>query len=460
MRFKPNNNLEQRGSVLLAFVIMLPFLILIGSYYIDLSVTSFGLAKRGQMQTHAQLGADAGVDYAIQQINQSDSWSGTAGEVEVLPLTNNHRTSFEATVTDSGSNEKTITSTGRSYLGSSSSPQSDITVEVKLRGVQTGAASVVSGVGGMIMRNSAKVVNGAVYINGDLSMSNSSQIGLSILPVDVEVAHQSCPDPATSSYPQVCGVGENGEPISISHTAHIYGDVEARNQSSGTGMSNSGLIDCNESSPGDCPDPVSLPDYNRDAQKAAVSSEQSGASAGCSNGTRTWTNNLKINGSVTVSGTCVVTVQGNVWITGSLEIRNSATVLVANSASTPPVIMIDGSSGIRMRNSSTLASNTSETGFRIITYHNSLSDPDASPSGTSLFSSKDLVTIDLDNSASAPNTELYARWSKLTAGNGGSVGALVAQTVELRNSIAVTFGTSVSGTGDTIWVIDSVKREF
>jgi hypothetical protein len=124
--------------------------------------------------------------------------------------------------------------------------------------------------------------------------------------------------------------------------------------------------------------------------------------------------------------------------------------------------MVDGSSGLIVRNASGMQPNLAGTGFRVITYASTAScSPDCvSVTGTDLYNSSNLVTIDIDNGFSGANTEFYARWSKVTAGNSGSIGALVGQSIEMKNSLAVTFGTSVTGFGDTLWVIDTYRRDF
>lgn len=465
-KFHPDN---QRGSVLLAFVIMLPFLILIGSYYIDLSVSSFSLARRGQLQTHAQVSADAGVDYAMQQINLNDSWAGTGGEVQLMPTTNGVRTTYDVTVADTGTDEKTISSTGRSYRNSSTTPESSITVEAILRPVSSGEYSVVSGVGGLIMSNNSKILGGDVLINGKVTLSNSAQIGLSTNPVTLEVAHYTCPPGSSpgSSYPRYCNSGEDGQPISLSNSARIYGTVKANNQTSGTGMSSPGLqtphclVSGGTPSGPNCITAQPLPPHDRDAQKAAVSTTLTGGAAGCSSGTKSWPANLKITGDVSISNSCKLTVNGNVWITGRLTVSNSADMIVANSlGTTRPVVMVDGTKADFV-NSAELKSNTSNTGFMIINY---MSDAACSPdcpdvTGNDLYNSRNDERIELSNSSEGPNTIFYARWTKVKVSNSGQIGALVGQTVDISNSGTITFGTS-TGTGTSFWVIDSVKREF
>jgi hypothetical protein len=455
MKWPITNTDKQRGSALLAIIIMLPFLILIIALYMELSVASFNNSRGDQYRTHSQFATDAGTDYAVDQINADPEWTGTVTPVE-LHNDGAIRTTFEITVEDADEDTKTITSIGKTYTPvSSSTPKSSVTIKTDLRKVTSGNFSIVTGVGGLFMSNSAKILGGDVLVNGEVSMSNSSQIGLSTSPVNLSVAHQICPEPPNASYPQVCGSGENGQPISISGTAHIYGDVKANNQTSSTGMSNPGLTASSGVTP------QSLPVHDRDAQKAAVASTITSSAANCSSGTRIWSANLKITGNVVISNTCQVTVQGDVWITGTLEVRNSAQLIVADTlGSTRPNIMVDGSV-VNFRNSALLKSNASDTGFQVITYRSSPScSPDCTNvTGQELYNSRNLTTISLSQSASGPHTVFYARWTRVTVANSGQIGALVGQTVELSNSGTITFGTSV-GTSTSFWVVDTYRRTF
>ena len=449
---------KQSGSILLAIILMMPFIVLIASTYMQLTVASLQIAKTDQFRTQAQFAADAGADFAMEEINLDDVWVGTGGEIE-LHNDNKIKTTYEVTITNVDTSHKSINSIGRTYRPVTATiPESSVSIDVGIRSIVSGSASVVSGVGGLTMKNSAKVVGGNVYVNGTLAMSNSSQIGLSISPIDVKVAHQSCPSPANASYPRVCAPGENGQPITFTNSAHIYGRVEATNQTNGANMTNTGLV-ASSTAP-----PVPLPDYDRAGQKTAVTSTITGASAGCSSGSKTWAANTKITGNVTISNSCKVTVEGNIWVTGNFEVKNSGELIVKNGLTSQPVVMIDGSSGLDLNNSAILRSNTNliPIGFRIITYYSRAScSPDCSTvTGSDLYNSKDDATIDINNSASGPNTEFYARWTKVTAGNSGNVGALAGQTVALQNSFAVTFGTEITGFGSITWIIDSYKRAF
>ena len=465
---------DQRGSALLTMIIVVPFLILITALYLELSVNSMNLARKDQYQTHAQLAADAGADIGIETINQNNDWVGTVGEVE-MHNDGSVRTTYQVTVNNVDNDNKTMTTVGRTYSPTSStSPSATVTVVVDIRAVRSGEYSVVSGVGGLIMSNSAKILGGDVFINGKVTLSNSAQIGLSNNPVNLNVAHQSCPNPPNSTYPVVCNSGQNGQPIAISNSARIYGTVKANNQTNGSGMSLPGLQSPNCLVSGgtpsgvNCVNPEPLPPHDRAAQIAAVpagaTNNISGSSAGCSGGTRNWPANLKITGNVSISNGCKVTVNGDAWITGSLTMSNSSEMIVANSlGSTRPNIMIDGSSA-NFSNSSLLRSNSSNTGFQIITYKSDAACTTQVPgcatlTGSDLFNSQNDTTIELDNSASGPNTVFYAKWTKVLVKNSGQIGALIGQTVELSNSGSITFGTS-AGTGSVFWIIDGYRRSF
>src|SRR5690606_30709873 len=123
------------------------------------------------------------------------------------------------------------------------------------------------------------------FVNGTITMSGSAQIGLSNAPVDVFSAHQSCPLGGGPTYPSQCDPID-GEPISISNPAWIYGDVRAENQSNGSRMSDGGLISNSNV------DPLPLPPHDRTAQKSAIvpANDRTGADASCTTngGNKTW----------------------------------------------------------------------------------------------------------------------------------------------------------------------------
>ncbi len=444
------------GSALVSIIIVLPFLILTTALFMELAVSSLTIAGKDQNMTHAQLAADAGIDFALQQVNVNAGWTGT-GEM-TLRDEYDVRTTFEANMTESTPTSQTLTVTGRTYRPSSATiPTSSRTINAHLRPVVSEGYSIVTGVGGLFMSNSSKIVGGDVLVNGEINMSNSAQIGLSTNPITVEVAHQNCPNPPTSLYPRLCGGGENGQPISISNPAWIYGTVRANNQTNGARMSNPGL------QTGASISAQPLPTHNRDAQKAAAVNTLSSSAASCNsnNGTRNWPANVVITGNVSIQKGCKVTINGNVWITGNLEMLNSAEIIIANTVgSTMPDIMVDGAK-VHLSNSARIVANTSKTGARVLTYWSRAScSPDCTNvTGIDLYNSREDETILISNTASAPESTLYARWTQVSLNNSGGIGALIGQTVKLSNSATITFGSSASP-GSTFWVLNGYRRSF
>jgi hypothetical protein len=448
---KKLKKLNERGSIILVFIITLPFLIAITMYYMSESLTSFQVSRYDQLHTEAQAAADAGADYAIEQLAQNSSWTGTSGDF-TLQNANNIKTAFSASVSG-GSTSKTISITGKTYWPSTvTTPTRSVSIYVDLYPVTTGNYSIVTGAGGLYMSNSAKVVGGDVFINGEISMSNNSQIGLSTNPVTVQVADEICPSPADSTYPKVCA---SGNPITIAGAAHIYGTVTATNQTNGSGMSNTGLVT------GGTTAPQALPSYDRAAQEAAVSNTITGP-VSCSSGSLTWPANTKITGNVNISNTCTVDIMGNVWITGNLTMSNSSNMTIDNSAgSTRPVIMVDGSSGASFSNGSQITANTSGTGAEVITFYSTAScNPECSSvTGTDLYNSRSIDTITLNNNFQAPNSILYAYWSQVDLSNAGQIGAVIGQTLKMTNNATITFGSGGTGLGNTTWVVRGYRKQ-
>lgn len=458
------NTTSESGFILVAVVAASIFITLLGIISLEMISANLRTAKNDQYRFNAQLAADAGLDDAIRQLNLDGTWAGSGSEITLMNE-DNTKTTYTTEVIDGDTDfQKFINVTAHSYTPSTSTtPKFTRKYQTELRGVGSGDYSVVGGVGGLILRNNAKILDGRVFVNGNISLYNSSQIGLDLIgipvvPVQVSSAHQSCPVPADATYPRVCNPGENGEPIALNHPqSRIYGEVRANNQTNGTQMYAPGLVAGSVT-------PSPLPEHDRNAQKAAISNTMSGSAAGCTVlGTKVWPANTKIEGDVTLSGVCVVTIEGDVWITGNLRVSNTSIILVKAGLSTQPQIMVDGTSGVVIRNAAALNANLSGVGMRFITYaSNAACSPEcANVTGTALYNSRNMTTISIENSASAGRTEFYARWSKVSVSNGGNIGALAGQTVEISNSAAITFGTSVSGfSGPTAWVVKSYKRVY
>lgn len=454
---------EQSGFILPTIIVIAIFLTMLSLTVSELAVNNLKLSIQDNYRVVAQLAADAGGDLGVVSLNDSNAWAGTGGEIDLF-TENGVRATYEVTVVVDPVDDSiaTITTTGRTYKpATSGTPKNEITYVLAMSGINnSGQFSLVTGVGGLVMRNSAKIVGGDVFVNGQIDMDNTSQIGLTTNPVNVEVAHQSCPDPADATYPTVCGPG-NGEPITLNTSAHIYGDVLATNQTANSAMTDGGYL-------GPSAGPRALPaTHDRDAQIAAVAVTRTGADASCTTngGSVTWAANTKITGDVLIDKSCAVAMEGDVWIEGKLEMYQSGSIVVDDALLlTMPDLMIDGLAGMLMRNSSTLTSNASGTGMQVLTYYSTAacSPGCADVTGLDLFDSRDIITFDLDNSASAPDSILYARWTRVTINNSSELGALVGQTVALLNRTSITFGTAVPTPGSEkyTYLIEEYRREF
>jgi len=470
------------GFVLVSLIITMTFLLMIGIIVAQLVIGNFTLARQEQYRINAQLAADSGIDFGITEINTDVDWAGTGGEITIFDNSDDLRVTVEVTVVPgSGSNEKTLTATGRVYSPSSATEhRSDRIVIADLRGLSGGDFSVVTGVGGLYMSNSAKIVGGNVHVNGEVTMQNSSQIGLTSNPVILNVGHYNCPSGGGPTYPQLCS---SGEPISTSNSAHIYGDVCANNQVDGSDMTSDGLLVMGVDP--DCLGSVAfmpLPLHDRMAQitnwENEGSSTLSSSAASCTTngGSKVWPANVRITGDAEISKKCTVTAMGDVWIDGKLTMSNSAELLIADVLGTPlvsaesiPTIMIDGDE-VSFSNSSKIIGNATDVGPMIITYKSANActtiddptDPSYCPAltGDDLYNSRNTITINFDNSAEGPETIFFAKWSRVLVANSGEIGALVGQTVELKNSGAVTFGTTVPGSEPTVYIVDDYKRGF
>lgn len=435
----------------------------------SLSLTTYSLASREAYKVNAQLAADAGLDIGIHEFNLDNDWPGTSGEVTLLD-TPGLRTTYETTILPGSSDDRRVVSVvARSYSPSTStSPKITRRYEVDLQAVTSGygPSSVVSGVGGLILNNNAKITGGDVVVNGTIALGDNAQIGLSSTlvenAVNIRVSHINCPNPADSTYPRGCLAGENGQPISIGNNAKVYADVRATNQTDGTGMFNPGLV------PDQTFPPIILPDYERQTQidNVAVELPPTHSDIACGNNMiKTWPADVKITGDITLGNNCTVNLSDDVWIAGNLTFGNNAKIKVPDAATTnPPVIMIDGANGVVFGNNSMIQANNVGTGAYVIAYWSNTScSPDCSDvTGLDLKNSQDVVKINLNNNGSAPGSILYARWSRVRVANNGAVGALAGQSIELGNNAVINFTSSLPGSDNMVitWVKRGYMRVF
>lgn len=442
----PNFKLKAQSGFATPLAIILLFVItIVGIAALNISTGSYQMAQSENLGSHAQLAAEAGLDYGVQSIFNDSSWTPPSGETVVMDE-GGIRTTYKLTLS-SGLNpgEKILRSEGRTYRPSTvSDPKASRIYEVALvesTGMGGGAASlltyaVISGPGGLSMSNSANI-NGSVYSLGGITMTNSSSINTGS-GGQVLAANSSCGAPAV--YPAECS---SGQPINISSSAGISGTVYATNQYSTSGMSNPGL------QAGDATIMAFPAPPDRNPVKAATSSNpvMSGTSASCSGGNATWPANTKINGDVVIKSGCDLVILGDMWITGSLKISHSSSITFSNSLTQKPIIMIDGPAGLIMTGSTGIIPNSSGLGGRFITYHSTAScSPECTNiTGQDLINSMPIITINIGNSVNdSAGSEFFAAWTTAKSTNSASFGAIAGQRVILGNSSSIINGQSVT----------------
>lgn len=472
------SSIKQRGFIvptLLALTTIIGILLLTIT---QTTIDNYSYSVRENSRKNAQFSADAGLDVGLGELNKDETYTGTVGEVELLN-DGKTRTTYEITVTVTGSvgENRLIRSEGRTYNASTGEQLANRIYQIEALPIVASSASIVTGVGGLIMENSSKIVDGSVFVNGEIFMDGTAQIGTSTNPLQIFVANRVCPIPADSTFPRDCGPGENTNPIFIgSPNSFIYGEVWANYQADDTNMIN--VDDPGNSSlqldPVTPSPPVSeqpLPNHPRQTQIDNVIQTIDASAASCTttSGTRVWGPNMKITGNVEVSRKCTVTILGDVWITGSLKMYNQGSIEVSDSldpvvsSTGVPTVMVDGADGFEMNQSSLLVKNSSNKNVQIITYWSTAScSPDCTDvTGPELLASQTVPTIDIVNSGGAEEAIFYARWSEVVIRNAVNVGALVGQQVHLENSAVIAFGSDLAGfTPQQIWVKRGYLRVF
>lgn len=456
---------EHNGFILPTLLFTTMFISFVILYAANLALSYSNIANREIYKVNAQMAADAGIDQALNLINTQGISALSGVELNEKELLNNGkiRTSFITSISNGlNESEKTLIVTGKTYApANSSKPSSERRYKVDIKAVTSGnsPASVVSGVGGLILKNNSKITGGDVIVNGTITVNINAQIGLSTNPVNVRAAHQSCPISFSSEYPRVCLANENGQPITANGL--IYGNVQAQNQINGANMLSPGLTSSYASV-------VAIPKYNRQSHKSSVTATYQSESNAieCERGSVSWPANIKIVGDLDLDNNCTVIINGNVWITGSLKLGNGAKIKVSDTlGSVRPTIMIDGPNGLIFTNNSLVQTNSVGTGVAFVTsWWNTnqntnggftcggISDPldCTNVTGLALYTSQNVKTIEFSNNANAPGSIFESSWSKTLISNNGQLGAVSGQKVELGNNAIVNFTSSIPGSQNLI----------
>lgn len=319
----------------------------------------------------------------------------TIGSTNTITLGENSAT---ATITDSGYNEKTISS-----LGDVDSRER--TNELKL---VTGDGTSFSygmhiGTGGLDMQNSA-VINGSVYANGNITGQNSARITGTVTAA------------GPSGVISGMDIGELGTGNAYAHTvnnSNIEGSLYCQ---SGTGNNK----DCNTSQ-GD-PALLDLPISDSQITGWQTEAQGGGTDNGDINlsGSETLTIGArKIVGSVSLSNFAVLTVSGTLWITGNLSLTNTTQIRLDSSYGTGSgVILVDGT--VSTSNSATFSGSGSTGSYVMV-----------------LSTSTSSSAINIQNSAGT--VILVAPYGTINFSNSAGAKEAIANRVTMQNTATLTY---------------------
>ncbi len=462
---------NQRGIVFITVLFVGLLLTFAGLSLANVAIVQLNRTHENVFVSNALLAAEAGVEQSLYEINNTDSFNGFDSEVTFFDNDEQGRGTYETTVTPgSGPNERVITSIGRTYRRGSSQAEKTRRVRITIVGTTSPGYSVQAGAGGLILSGSAHITNSQVYVNGYISLSGSARIGTASQPLDVFVANMNCPSGNNPgpTYPQVC---PSGNPISLQWSTYIYGNVCATGQTS-TGPNPSGnILGGNGGSgliSGCTAPPAPMPTYDRSGHIAAMTTtaNASDINYNCSQWqnphgfVRTLPANIRLNGNANWSSSCDLTITGDVYITGNLNIGGAARIRIADSVGTTrPRVVVDGN--ITVGGSSTLIPNASGTSAHFISFRSSAP---CSPSctevtGTHLKNSQNLTTIDVAGAGNFPGTIFHAYWSKVVLAGSGNMGSAIGQTIDLSGAGTITFGTALSS-GESTWTVRSYQYDF
>lgn len=464
-RFIRHIKRNQRGSFMAAVLLITIVITAIGVSLAELVVSQYAHTKRSTFVANALLVAEAGIEQSLKELNSDEAFTGFSAAQTFFNSDDQGKGEYTTTVEDAPSGSaKIVTSTGKVYRTSNlDTPVSTRTIRVTIVGTESDGYSVFTGPGGLLLSGSANITNSDVYVNGYIDLSGGAKIGTYNQPVNVNVAHATCPpgDLPGATYPQVCATGD---PITMSYSTNIYGTVCATGQTSvgpnnniQTGIDGAGLQ-------AGCVAPlVSQPSYDRTAHIAAVSTTASANdnSFKC-NGVKSVSApaNTKLTGNYSMGGSCTLTLNGDLYITGDLTIGGASKIKVDDSlGETQPVVMVDGS--IDVGGSGQLIANSLGTGIKFISFKSSAScGADCTTlSGNELKNTQDLLTVDVGGAANLPGMVFQAYWGKVRIAGSGNVGAAVGQTVDLNGAGTVTFGTKLSS-GSKTWTVTSYQQIY
>lgn len=449
---------DERGVVFMTVLFVGLLLTFIGLSLVDVALVQMKRTNENVYISNALLAAEAGIERTIYLFNETGPSSGIASTEYYNDPDQGSATYETAVSAGSIEGERIIVSTGRAY-NKNGALIKERKIKVTTVGTQSLSPNVYAGAGGLILSGNVNISNTDIYVEGFINLSNASaSIGS---PSDnlrnIEARNVWCL--VSGSYPEPCPSGT--QPITLNNNAKIYGHVCANGQTTSTNIF---TLDTG------CavlprPNPYT---YDRDAHIASMDPSRSYApthnSVACGNGDNTnWLDGTTITGSITInSNSCDLTISGNVYIQGNLDL-SKGTVRIADGLATRPVIVVDGL--ITTRNNMAIIANDQNIGGRFISYK-CKNDSGVAVNGCTslndmaLYHSRDNVTVDAKSSDGAIGSIMQSYWGKIDIAASGTIASAIGQTVELSGNGAVVFGDNLASETQSTWTIRSYQYDF
>lgn len=326
----------QKGQIIIiALIFMLVILVLVGAL-MNFVIQNVNATRRAVAGEQALQLADAGIDKAVWQLNQ------TAGAYTGETNTAFGSGVFDVVVTSISGTEKEITSTG--YVPNKTSPVVRRQVKANVTTSTTSVSfnyGVQVGDGGMVMNNNARV-NGSVYSNGVIDGASGARI--------TGTAYSAGATGRIFDRLQIDGSAyahQIDTNVTIGGNAHGYtmnqltigGNVYTNSISNctvGASVNYTSISNCtvggtyNPGYPGD-PDPAPLPFPISNSQ--IQDWKDQAATGGTITGSYTLTNGAaaslgpkKITGTLTLSNNAILTLTGPIWVVGDISVSNNAII--------------------------------------------------------------------------------------------------------------------------------------
>lgn len=411
--------LHQRGYAVVLSLVFLGIFSSVAVAYLN-SITSSARSARYDIASAQALAlAEAGIDKASYQLNQNPSYTGETD-------TTLGSGTFTVTVAGIDSSTKLITATG--YVPNSQNPIAKKTITVK-GGIDNTTISfhygVQAGNGGFVLQNSSKIIgnvyssgsvigSGGNYIYGDVISSGPSGLVYGVHATSSVYAHT---------------IGTSGTVTTIDKNA--YYTTKTNTTVGGTSYPNS-------------PDQATTSLPISDTQIGEWETEAAaGGTATCSGGSYEISSGnitlgpIKIPCDLTISNSAVVIVEGHIWVTGTIRLKNSAQIKMAQSLGTESVALIADkpsnqltSSKISVENTVSFQNSGTPGSFIILISQNKSAETGGNEEA-----------ISLDNSASV--MVAYAAHGLIPIENSVSLKEVTAYKVILKNTASVTYDTGL-----------------